>query len=69
MKVSSMARKKFTLLPLLPAAFGIAVLLIGCKGRTAENMVPTGDTVEVVIEQPTTENDSISNSIITDSLK
>lgn len=26
--------------------------LVSCKGRTMENMEPTGDTVEVVIEQP-----------------
>ena len=25
--------------------------LSGCKGRTAENMEPTGDTVEVVVMQ------------------
>ena len=26
--------------------------LNSCKGRTAENMVPTGDTVEVIIKTP-----------------
>ena len=69
MKPFSMARKHLTLLPLLTAAFGIATLSAGCKGRTAENMVPTGDTVEVEISKPSPENDSISNSIITDTLK
>lgn len=29
-----------------------AGLLCGCKGRTAENMEPTGDTVEVTISSP-----------------
>ena len=69
MKAFSMARKHLTLLPLLTAAFGIVALFTGCKGRTAENMVPTGDTVEVEISKPSPENDSISNSTITDTLK
>lgn len=30
----------------------------GCKGRTAENMQPTGDTVEVVILQDTIVNNN-----------
>ncbi|MCH5238613.1 MAG: hypothetical protein J1F38_00145 [Muribaculaceae bacterium] len=32
------------------ALFSLATFS-ACKGRTAENMVPTGDTVEVVIMQ------------------
>ena len=32
-------------------AFAIS-MATSCKGRTMENMEPTGDTVEVVIEQP-----------------
>lgn len=31
----------------------VAVLLLSsCKGRTAENMEPTGDTIEVIVAQP-----------------
>lgn len=30
----------------------VATALCSCQGRTAENMTPTGDTVEVVIETP-----------------
>ena len=35
--------------------------LLGCKGRTTENMEPTGDTVEVVIMQ-TNMQDSIADN-------
>lgn len=35
----------------------LSIALSGCKGRTMENMVPTGDTVEVVVDQaPNNEN-------------
>lgn len=30
-----------------------ALAATACKGRTMENMEPTGDTVEVVIDTPT----------------
>lgn len=33
----------------------LALLVTACKGRTADNMQPTGDTVEVVIMQTTNE--------------
>lgn len=33
----------------------LAILVTACKGRTADNMQPTGDTVEVVIMQTTNE--------------
>ena len=29
----------------------LSIALSSCKGRTMENMEPTGDTVEVVIQQ------------------
>ncbi|MCM1369234.1 MAG: hypothetical protein NC204_02560 [Candidatus Amulumruptor caecigallinarius] len=32
----------------------LSMPLASCKGRTMENMEPTGDTVEVVIEKPDT---------------
>ncbi|MDE6443157.1 MAG: hypothetical protein K2K64_01860 [Muribaculaceae bacterium] len=55
---------------LLPAALMLAgataFLFSACKGRTAKDVVPTGDTVEVVFG--TTEADSISNQTVTDSL-
>lgn len=55
---------------LLPAALMLAgataFLFSACKGRTAKDMVPTGDTIEVVINTP--QADSISNQTITDSL-
>lgn len=37
------------------AATGVVAIvasLCGCKGRTMENMEPTGDTVEVIINGP-----------------
>ncbi len=40
----------------------VALLLLSlgaCKGRTTDNMVPTGDTVEVVIAQPVQAPDSV----------
>ena len=45
-------------------AGGAALLFYSCKGRTANDMTPTGDTVEVVINST---EDSISNPITTDS--
>ena len=43
------------------SGFVAAILLLAsCKGRTAENMEPTGDTVEVVIIQP---SDTVSEQI------
>lgn len=34
---------------ILLVASACILLLGGCKGRTADNMVPNGDTVEVII--------------------
>lgn len=34
------------------AVIAILALLPACKGRTMENMEPTGDTVEVNIDRP-----------------
>lgn len=51
----------------LIAATGI---LSACTGRTADNMQPTGETVEVVIPNPDIEQDSvIANSPESDSLQ
>lgn len=45
--------------------FLITVMLTGCKGRTADNMVPTGDTVEVVINTPEAEpSDSLPDALM-----
>ena len=30
----------------------VLLLLSSCKGKTVDNMVPFGDTIEVVISQP-----------------
>lgn len=45
-------------------AAALPLLLSGCKGRTAENMTPTGDTVEVVINPADTQTspDTIANN-------
>lgn len=45
-----MKRKSIVLMAV--AAPVLISCLTSCKGRTMENMEPTGDTVEVVIEQP-----------------
>lgn len=41
-----MQRLLIKMLPLLAAALAV-VSMASCKGRTVENMEPTGDTVEV----------------------
>lgn len=45
------------------------LMLVSCQGRTVDNMVPKGETVEVVINEPvdTDASDNISNQ--TDSLQ
>lgn len=40
-------------------AVGLAAMLNACTGRTADNMVPTGETVEVVIPAPDVTADSV----------
>lgn len=43
-------------------AAALSFSLCACKGRTASNMTPTGDTVEVVVkpaEAPAADTDSI----------
>ena len=55
----------------LTAGAAMVLLLASCQGRTTENMVPKGDTVEVVVAPPTdkaeasdsitSNNDSIQN--------
>lgn len=37
------------------AVIGLAAAFSSCKGRTADNMVPTGETVEVAIPSDTTD--------------
>ena len=39
------------------------LLLASCQGRTAHNMVPKGETVEVGIQQP---NDDANNEVSDD---
>ena len=53
---------------------GVAMLLlslVSCKGRTTDNVVPTGDTVEVVINQPdeTPDNGLIFSEIDTNNVE
>lgn len=42
-----------------------SIFMTSCEGRRMSNMVPTGDTVEVIIEQPqevdTLDADTLSN--------
>ena len=40
-------------------AVGLAAALSACTGRTADNMVPTGETVEVVIPTSDVAADSV----------
>ena len=49
----------------MTAGAAMMILLASCQGRTAENMVPKGETVEVVVATPsdkTEASDSISNN-------
>lgn len=48
-------RKLMKSLPLLALAAGIALTATGCKGRTTDNVQPTGDTVEVTPLEPATD--------------
>lgn len=45
------------------AAAAMMLLFASCKGRTVENMEPTGETVEVVISEPTTADSAINDTI------
>ncbi len=51
------------------ASAATMLMLVSCQGRTADNMVPKGETVEVAINEPTDTgaSDNISNQ--TDSLQ
>lgn len=51
-------RNKKTIAVAAAMAMVIVSGLSSCKGRTMENMEPTGDTVEVVIETPETDTTS-----------
>lgn len=48
----------------------IAYIAVGCKGRTAENMTPAGETIEVIIPEGDVAQDSIiaNPGVIVDSL-
>ena len=53
-------------MPRVAIMAGAAMMLLfgSCKGRTASNMVPTGETVEVVISEPATADSEASNDTI-----
>lgn len=51
----------FSALALLSA---ISLILVSCEGRTEKNMVPSGDTIEVVIAKDTVAE--FKNQIITE---
>lgn len=55
-------KKNFIRSMLLLTVSGGALLLPGCKGRTMENMEPTGDTVEVIINAPE-DSDEVSGKV------
>lgn len=44
------------------ATIAASFSLASCEGRKMSNMQPTGDTVEVVVDNHQTESDSIPNS-------
>ena len=50
--------RRFINFAIISCMFFLMVGFGGCKGRTAENMQPTGDTVEVVILQDTIVNNN-----------
>ncbi|MBD5358895.1 MAG: hypothetical protein HDR88_18215 [Bacteroides sp.] len=54
-----------TNMPRVAFAGSVAMILLlaSCQGRTAHNMVPKGETVEVVIQQP---NDDANNEVSDD---
>lgn len=48
---------------------GVALILLimdACKGRTLDDVSADGDTIEVVIMQPSIETDTINNTITTE---
>lgn len=53
-------------MPRLAVMAGAAMMLLfgSCKGRTADNMEPTGQTVEVVISEPTTADSAVNDTIV-----
>lgn len=44
--------------------FAAGSSLTGCKGRTADNMIPDGDTIEVVINQQDQIVEQLPDSIV-----
>lgn len=50
--------RSFSIFATVLSIIGFTMLLTGCKGRTMENMEPTGDTIEVVIMQTPEINDN-----------
>lgn len=47
----------------LTAGAAMVLLLAACQGRTADNMVPKGETVEVVVAPPVAANADASDDI------
>ncbi len=50
---------KISVLSLTVTAVGLVLALCACTGRTADNMQPSGDTVEVVIPTQDVMQDSV----------
>lgn len=61
-----MSRRFIKFAQIFSLALPLVAIMLSCKGRTSENMVPTGDTVEVVIMQDTTMQ--INQQIITNEI-
>lgn len=55
----------------LTGSAAMILLLASCQGRTTENMVPKGETVEVVINSPADAEEEVSDNTTnqTDSLQ
>ena len=54
---------------ILLVAAVLSLSFSACKGRTADNMVPSGDTVEVVISQPSVDDNGMDSIEHNDSLQ
>lgn len=52
-------------MPRLAVMASAAMMLLfgSCKGRTADNMEPSGQTVEVVISEPATADSTVNDTI------
>lgn len=46
----------------LTATIAVSAILTGCEGRKMSNMTPDGETVEVVVEEPSADTSANTSS-------